>query len=266
MDIQALKLVYFSPTGTTKKIIEKIAQGINHRSVEVIDITQPEKRKQQIQTSKDELLILGVPVYFGRIQSDALAWLQTLKANHTPTVCVVVYGNRAYDDALRELRDIAAANGCVPIAGAAYIGEHSFSNTETPIAVNRPDDDDLRHAQIFGERIKNKLLSLTAPKQIPNLTVPGNYPYKDKKTPPPDEFIGVSDHCSQCGLCAEVCPVNAIDAANTALINPQKCIRCCACIKNCPAHARFIKNVNFKTIAQQLSQTFQDRKEPVIFL
>ena len=36
MKIKSLKLVYFSPTGTTKKVVQGIAQGINQRIV-VID-------------------------------------------------------------------------------------------------------------------------------------------------------------------------------------------------------------------------------------
>lgn len=103
MNIESLKLVYFSPTGTTKKIVERIAQGINHSTVKIVDITKPEGRKRQLQTSENELLIIGVPVYFGRVQTNAIEWLHTIEAHNTLTVCIVVYGNRAYDDALLEL-------------------------------------------------------------------------------------------------------------------------------------------------------------------
>jgi hypothetical protein len=50
MQIQTLKLVCFSPTGTTKAIIQSIARGINLSNVELIDITKPDVRKQQLQT------------------------------------------------------------------------------------------------------------------------------------------------------------------------------------------------------------------------
>lgn len=138
MKIQSLKLVYFSPTGTTRRIIEGIARGIRQNTVEIVDITRPEARKQQLQTSEDELLVIGVPVHTGRVPVIAIDWLHTIKAHNTPTVCIVVYGNRAYDDALLELNDTLVKQGCIPIAGAAYVGEHSFSNTETPIALARP--------------------------------------------------------------------------------------------------------------------------------
>lgn len=42
-------------------------------------------------------------------------------------VPVVLFGNRNYDDALIELRNILAADGMHPIAAGALLGEHSFS-------------------------------------------------------------------------------------------------------------------------------------------
>lgn len=270
MKIESLKLVYFSPTGATKRIIERIAYGISHSTVEIVDITKPEGRKQQLQTAENELLIIGVPVYFGRVQTNAIEWLHTIEAHNTPTVCIVVYGNREYDDALLELKDTMVKNGCLPIACAAYIGEHSFSNSEAPIAAGRPDADDLSQAELFGEKIKEKILSIPSISYIIDITVPGNYPYVDmidgKKMLSSVDFIAVDNNCSQCGVCAQYCPVGAIDPENSASIDTKKCILCHVCIKKCPANARTTKNDMIKNIALRLSQTFQDRKEPIFFL
>ncbi|MCL6559914.1 MAG: EFR1 family ferrodoxin [Firmicutes bacterium] len=265
MKIESLKLVYFSPTGTTKTIIEGIARGINQNPVETIDITKPEARKQQLQISENELLVIGVPVYVGRVPAIAIDWLYTIKAHSTPTVCVVVYGNRDYDDALLELRDTVAKHGCVPVACAAFIGEHSFSSSETPIAVARPDASDINYAKLFGERINEKLLSIASIDHISDITVPGNYPYKEFKAWVLD-FIAINDKCSQCGVCVQECPVGAIDSKNSFSIDTKKCILCCACIKKCPEKARTVKNSIVKDVAMRLSQTCQGRKDPVLFL
>ncbi|MDD2620512.1 MAG: 4Fe-4S binding protein, partial [Syntrophomonadaceae bacterium] len=72
--------------------------------------------------------------------------------------------------------------------------------------------------------------------------------------------------CSQCGACVEVCPVDAIDLENSALIDIKKCILCCACIKNCPENALTMKTGLVKNVAMSMSQTCQNRKEPVFFL
>ena len=265
MNIESLKLVYFSPTGTTKTIIEGIARGINQSPMETIDITKPEVRKQQLQTSENELLVIGVPVYVGRVPAIAIDWLHTIKARSTPAVCIVVYGNRQYGDALLELKDTMVKHGCVPIAYAAFVGEHSFSSSETPIASARPDVSDVNHAELFGKRINEKLLSIASVDHISDTTVPGNYPYQQFKAWVLD-FIAINDKCSQCGVCAQECPVGAIDLENSGSIDTNKCILCCACIKKCPENARTMKAGIVKNVSIHLSQTCQNRKEPVFFL
>ncbi|AET68676.1 hypothetical protein Desor_3170 [Desulfosporosinus orientis DSM 765] len=266
MKIKSLKLVYFSPTGTTRRIIEGIARGINQSDVELVDITRPETRKQQLQTSEDELLVIGVPVYSGRVPSIAIDWIHKIKAHNTPTVCIVVYGNREYEDALLELKDTMIKQGCIPIAGAAYVGEHSFSNAETPIAVARPDAADLNMAELLGQKVIEKILSISSIDHNSSITVPGNHPYKIPKAKiSPVDFIAINDNCSQCGICAQVCPVGAIDYKNSTMIDKEKCLHCCACIKRCPENARTVKTGTFKDVAIWLSQTCQKRKEPEFF-
>ena len=186
-----MKLVYFSPTGTTKKVVRGIARGINSGSIEELDITRPSARIPQLRTSENELLIIGVPVYMGRVPALAAEWLQGLQAHNTPAVCVVVYGNRAYDDALLELTDILTERGCRPIAGAAFIGKHSFSTAETPTAEGRPDAGDLKYAELFGQKIQETLRSVTSATQLSVPEIPGCHPYRQQPCHPYRKRYGV---------------------------------------------------------------------------
>ena len=274
MKIQTVKLVYFSPTGTTKTIVEGIARGINHGNVECIDITRPDARKQPLQTSESDLLIVGVPVYMGRVPALASEWLHAIQAHNTPAVGIVVYGNRAYEDALLELNDILTRCGCKPIAGAAYIGEHSFSTAETPTAVGRPDAPDLKHAELFGQKIFKKLQSVSSSGQISEVKIPGCHPYRGEPIHPYRrdsifwnvDFIAVSDACIQCGACAKGCPVGAINPENSRVIDTEKCITCCACIKHCPRHARTVKPGLVRDASLRLYTLYRERKEPEFFI
>ncbi len=267
MKIQSLKLVCFSPTGTTKAVVQAIARGINQSTAELIDITKPDARKQQLQTSENELLVVAVPVYMGRVPALLNEWLHAIEARNTPAVCVVVYGNRAYDNALLELKDILIKRGCIPIAGAAYIGEHSFHSSELPAASKgRPDASDLNHAELFGRKINEKLLSVSSADHISDIKIPGNYPYGGVTELWSVDFIAVSNECTQCGICAEGCPVGAVDSEKSNLIDKEKCTLCCACIKHCPQKARTMKPSLMKDAAIKVNEMFQERKEPEFFL
>lgn len=266
MKIDSVKLVYFSPTGTTEKVVQGIKDGINANQVELIDITRPEARKQPLQVSDNELLVIGVPVYMGRVPALLMDWLNAIQAQNTPTVCVVVYGNRAYDDALLELKNTVINCGCVPIACAAYIGEHSFSSSKIPTAQGRPDKDDLNDAETFGRKIRKKLESISLISEISNIDVPGTYPYGGITQLWDVDFIAINDLCIQCALCAEICPVGAIDSQNSMLINQKKCITCCACIKKCPQNARTMNPSPVKDAQQRLHKLYSAPQKPEYLL
>jgi ferredoxin len=266
MQTQSLKLAYFSPTGTTRTIVHSIARGINHSTVEMIDITKPDARSPSLRASEGDLLVVAVPVYMGRVPAIVMDWLSGIQAHATPTVCVVVYGNRAYEDALIELEETLRQRGCLPIACAAYIGEHSFSSAETPTAAGRPDAADVAHAEAFGRKVAEKLLSAPATADLSAVATPGTHPYRGSSKLWDVDFIAVGDTCNQCGACADACPAGAVDAQHSDVVDKVKCITCCACIKNCPQDARTMKPGPVKDAALRLNRLYAERRQPEAFL
>ena len=74
------------------------------------------------------------------------------------------------------------------------------------------------------------------------------------------------DKCTQCNLCAEVCPTQAINPQDISKIDKWQCIICFACVKNCPAEAKQMTDPNFNQAIQQLQKACLERKEPEIYL
>ncbi len=196
----------------------------------------------------------------------AASWLRRLKGNDTPAIIVVVYGNRAYEDALSELRDLALEAGFKPVAAGAFIGEHSFSNDAAPIAVGRPDAEDLRKAKEFGKVIHEKIRNMQTFDETFPLHVPGHFPYKERGALSNISPVTNETVCTKCEKCAAVCPTAAITVRDTVATDRSVRIRCCACIKTCSTGARVMEDPRIKQIAEQLSINCRKRNEPEMYM
>ncbi len=265
MDVKKVSLIYFSPTGTTRNILKKIAEGITSQDVAHFDVTLPDGAPQPIPSFSGELVLIGAPVYGGRLPVDAVNRFKQLKADKTPAVLVVVYGNRDFDDALLELKHLSVELGFVPVAGGAFIGEHSFATKDVPIANGRPDDMDDRKAKAFGAKIKEKISALPSSDALTDLEIPGRFPYEGGTRAMAVAPVTMPEICTLCATCAGVCPKAAISINGSVTTRIELCIRCCACIKNCPEGARVWEDPKMKEIADWLKENCATRKEPRLF-
>ena len=263
MDVKKVRLVFYSPTGKGKKVASAIAEG-TRLEYESIDLTPFEASMKTYDVAEDELAIIAAPVYGGRIPTTALERLEKVKGNNTPAVLVAMYGNREFEDALIELRNFTNIHGFKAIAGSAFIGQHSFDSEETPIATGRPDTEDLKTANEFGAEVMKKLGQI---KEIQELIVPGNHPYKERRSRTIPISPEVDDEiCTLCGICASVCPTSSITVSDLVVTEKPKCTACSACVQNCPTGAMQWKNDGVLNTAKWLSTEYCERKEPEIFL
>ena len=143
------------------------------------DFTLPESREKVHIYGADDLLVIGTPVYAGRIPNKMLPFVQThFEGNGALAIPVAVFGNRNFDNGLIELRNELEAHGFHTIAGAGIPTEHVFSDK---LATGRPDADDLAQIHAFGIKAAEKITSLT---EIPApIAVRGDDPVGPYYTP-----------------------------------------------------------------------------------
>jgi len=268
MTINSAAILYFSPTGTTKKISHAIIQAMNIEATKTINLTSPDVRNTRMNSIDEDILLIAIPVYAERVPEMVLPFLSNLTGNGKPVILVTVYGNIGDGMALDELYSIAKKAGFHVVGAGTFIGEHSFSTSEVPIAENRPNREDLAIAEEFGRHILKKLQNddhadVVIPQGkmlfIANV-LPKNSAKIFTKTPNVDRNL-----CNGCGACAKLCPMGAINK-ETLEINDMSCLRCFACVKKCPKKARKIVYHKKFVVSKFLKAKGKVHREPKIYV
>lgn len=262
MDIKKVNLVYFSPTQSTKRMIQIIATKIGIKlPTQHISITNVIDREKEHFFDSDELVIFATPAYGGRLPQVSPTLLQNFKGNNTPIILIIVYGNIGYDDALLELKDITTEKGFLCVAAGAFVAQHAASRK---IGTNRPNAEDILKFGEFGNLISAKINDEKIAMSTP--IIPGNYPYKELGPKIPLAPT-TNEKCIRCMLCYRWCPTSAINENEPKTSDPSKCIRCQGCVVRCPVSAREIINEGFINKIISLEEMYESNVcQPEIFL
>ena len=271
IEIRKVKLVVFSPTGSSlsvaKMIGEVIADGLETlegggskrgpggfpAQGELLDLCAG----QMGGIGPHTLCIFSVPCYGGRIPQMAAERLANVRGDGTPAIVCVTFGNRAYEDALVELADIVTENGFHVIAGCAVVTEHNIMHE---FGKGRPDAADRAEITGFAQRVLGRIRES---KMVHGPSLPGNRPYKNW---PGSSLPIVVDEslCTGCGICAKSCPAGAVLTKGWKT-DEKLCINCMRCIAECPAKCRFVPEEVLRAMTERLRTACEERKENAFF-
>lgn len=224
--LKQVDLYYFSPTGGTKKagmiLASQIAETVNEVNL---------AEKVSINPTA-EVIVIAAPVFGGRIPTIVSDKIAKLSGDGKKAITAVVYGVRAYEDALLELNDVMEKSGFDVVASAALVAQHSIV---AEVGAGRPDQKDAAEIQHFAKKVMKNLEE----GKTNTVSVPGNHPYKESMQVPATPISLAA--CGGCGYCAEVCPTDAVQVTDKDVTTDlEKCIMCMACVAKCPAQARIL--------------------------
>lgn len=260
MKINELKLVYFSPTGTTRRVIMEISRHIGLKSVS-FDFSVYKTKKPVLKFAENDFVLFAAPVYAGRVPALFSEYLENITGKNTPAAVIVTYGCREYEDALLEMKTIAESRGFKVIGAAAFPTEHSIVPT---IGARRPNKEDMKVIGEFGVELNRRIKNEQDPGQV-QIQVPGNFPYR-KYSPAPFTPKTDSTRCTECGSCAKVCPAAAISLKDPKKTDHKKCISCMKCIRVCKQYARSVSSLKLRMAEKKLKKVCQNDKAADIFL
>lgn len=242
--------IYFSATDNTRKSVNAMAECFDGEK-QIIDITD-NKEYSETNIDKNTFVIFGAPVYAGRLPYIAKERFAKFKGNNTPCTLVLTYGNRHYDDALKEFYDMATEQGFVVMGCATLVCKHTYGQIQT----ERPDEKDLSQDKEFIKAVLNK-------KQATDLHINVNDITKPVMTK--GHFLPHTDNnCIKCGLCVRKCPMGAI--AKDCVSIENNCMSCLRCVKICPKKAKNVQYDEYIKFAEEFTQKLKNRRENEYFI
>ncbi len=251
-------IVYFSPSGSTRKVAQQMAEAFTEKlsKVEVIDLTRNESYWNSIQFRQNlyniintyDVLCIGSPVYAHHLHYNVMNFIKNLLPLTDKVQFVVpfvTYGGINSGEALHDAEKLLRKNGRRVVAGLKINSEHCLSKAfSTDFNRNLPDTT----AIPYLNELTDKLL------QLENIKVSTNgYFLNYQKTPVrirtklligekfwhnhmyPKSTFDYSK-CNGCGICAMKCPLMRIDLKNNLPVvkeNALDCIHCGMCVFSC---------------------------------
>jgi Pyruvate/2-oxoacid:ferredoxin oxidoreductase delta subunit/flavodoxin len=244
----AVGLMYFSPTGTTRKVCEAIANSMSTAAPIRLDLTKPQTAEPQNIAGID-VLVVGIPVYASRLPTIARERISRALASvpeKTPAIAVALYGNVDVGAGLKQLVDLLSEEGLTVVGAGEFVGMHffkQFHGVNPEGTQGRPNEEDVAVARELGKAVLKRGLgspAMSAMAEVQGTKVPLKFRFTSEQRVL--SLLGPStvdySKCTKCGACVKTCPVGCIDPETLMGKAGCGCLGCGNCQRVCPNSAR----------------------------
>jgi ferredoxin/flavodoxin len=231
---------YFSGTGNSMYVAQKIASGIGDNLVSISDCLK--KQKCTFTVEDDECIGFVFPTYFLGVPSIVIDFIEKLTLKNYDnqyTFSIITCGND-YGNLFSSFGKLLSSKG-IRLNGTS--GIILPDNYILLFNLLPPKD---KHPKMFIEADNHitDLISRIKDRRLPlDKTTIGKY-LKTKIMYPVYKYGRKTKHfyttntCNGCRLCQKICPANIITIANHKPVwKEDKCIQCLACLHRCPQKA-----------------------------
>jgi ferredoxin len=254
-------IFYFSATGNSKYVAERIAAATDDHLVFLRDVIR--SRGYQFDVSREKRIGFVCPTYYLGLPSIMTFFLEKLRLTgytgqyvYLVLTCGGTTGNAAGQlaKALSSHGITLSAQFGVPMVDN-YIPLYPIPEQEeleaTLDGAEEYIDEARRVIRAFGTGNYNRCQG-----KAPHVATAVAYKaYQHGRSTKP--FV-LGDNCIRCGLCQEICPCGAISlSAGKPFWGKKRCVQCLGCLHRCPVRA-----IHWKKAEEDKGRYYNPRVEP----
>jgi len=230
-------ILYFTGTGNSRYIAEKIAKETEDR---IININDKIKQKDNSFIKTDGRLIFVVPTYAWRIPGIVKEWILRTEFSDANQVWFVMNCGSEIGNAAKYNKELCEYKNFI------YMGTAQVIMPENYIAMfDAPDKDEAKQIISIAEPVIDNIIDLIKEGKV--FPIPRNNLYDRFMSGPVNKIFyslfvkadafKVDDKCIGCDKCEQICPLNNIKIQNAKPVWGKDCTHCMACICHCPTEA-----------------------------
>lgn len=225
-------IYYFSGTGNSQWVAERVAQALGDKAVNIVGLSEAEYR-----FGEGDQVGLVFPAYAWAAPELVAEFAQRIRPNGAFTFAVCTCGGSVG-------RTMEALSKALPLdAGYSVVMPDNYIVGD----YEEETEEEVREKlAAVGARVDEIVAALKAKQKGFDVTVGPEPDYRTYERSPnfnknkrkTEPFCVTDEKCTSCGLCEEVCPAGVVKLQNGKPVwTKPDCYLCLACLNRCPEAA-----------------------------